>query len=154
MRAAHLVRGLLQRRIIGVRLQNRFKFRIAEVTLLAQTVDQSVNFICGHEIPPFFIQCRSLRLRLFQRAHRKDRVGNEVVERPAQHICTALNDLTGTARGKVERLYFFFTDLSSKSSVLFDGRISATAPMSPVSSSTAYSTFSISCSGAMSTVSK
>ena len=54
VRAAHLVRGLLQRRVIGIGLQNRLKFRIAEVTLLAQTVDQSVNFICGHEIPPFF----------------------------------------------------------------------------------------------------
>ena len=50
---------------------------------------------------------RKIRLRLFQRAHRKDRVGNEVVERPSQHICTALNDLTGAARGKVERLVFF-----------------------------------------------
>lgn len=50
-------------------------------------------------------------------------------------------------------LYFFFTDLTSMSLTLFDGRMSATAPMRPVSSSAAYSTFSISLSGSTSTVS-
>ena len=45
-------------------------------------------------------------------------------------------------------LYFFFTDLSSSSCTLFDGRIMAQAHISPVSSSAANSAFSISCSGA------
>ena len=69
VRAAHLVCGLFAARVIGVSL--RLKFRIAEVTLLAQTVDQSVNFICGHEIPPFFNRCRSTPPAAFQRAHRQ-----------------------------------------------------------------------------------
>ena len=49
-------------------------------------------------------------------------------------------------------LYFFFNDLSYMSFVLFDGRIRAAAHIRPVSSSAAKSTFSISCSGATSTV--
>ena len=49
-------------------------------------------------------------------------------------------------------LYFFLSDLSSISCTLLDGRISAAAPIRPVSSSVAKSTFSISCSGWMSTV--
>ena len=44
-------------------------------------------------------------------------------------------------------LYFFFRDFSSISCTLLEGRISAAAPISPVSSSVAYSTFSIRCSG-------
>ena len=49
-------------------------------------------------------------------------------------------------------LYFFLRDLSSMSFVLLDGLISAAAQISPVSSSAAKSTFSISCSGATSMV--
>ena len=49
-------------------------------------------------------------------------------------------------------LYFLLRDLSSMSFVLLDGLISAAAQISPVSSSAAKSTFSISCSGATSMV--
>ena len=45
-----------------------------------------------------------------------------------------------------------FTDFISMSCTLLDGRTKAQAPMSPVSSSQANRTFSISCSGLMSTV--
>ena len=47
-------------------------------------------------------------------------------------------------------LNFFFTDFTSKSDTLLEGRISAAAPIRPVSSSHANSTFSISCSGSTS----
>ena len=49
-------------------------------------------------------------------------------------------------------LNFFLRLLSSISETLFDGRMSAAAPIRPVSSSQAKSTFSISCSGFISTV--
>ena len=46
-------------------------------------------------------------------------------------------------------LNFFFRDFSSMSCTLLEGRIRATAPIKPESSSIAKSTFSIWCSGSM-----
>ncbi len=53
---------------------------------------------------------------------------------------------------KLLLLYFFFRDFSSMSFVLFEGLMRATAQISPVSSSAAKSTFSISKVGSTSIV--
>ena len=70
-------------------------------------------------------------------AHGQDGLGDQVLHRPPQTLRAGGDDLTGTARGEA---------------VLLEGRISAVAQMRPVSSSAAKSTFSISCTGWMSTV--
>ena len=77
--------------------------------------------------------------------HGEDRLLNERVKIPAEHFRAALDDLARAAGGKLLVLVLFLTDLTSRSLTLLLGRMSATAPIRPVSSSVAKRTFSISC---------
>ena len=84
--------------------------------------------------------------------HGLDGLVDEIVQLPPQHFSPLADHIPGAAGGELLSLNFFFTDLTSRSETLLEGRISAAAPMRPVSSSVAKRTFSIGCSGRMPTV--
>ena len=89
---------------------------------------------------------------IFTCGHGLKRHFEKFVKLPAQLLRAALDHLTGTARRKSFALIFLFQRFQTISFVLFEGLISAAAQISPVSSSAAKSTFSISCSGSTSMV--
>lgn len=77
--------------------------------------------------------------------HGEDRLLNERVKIPAEHFRAALDDLARAAGGKLLVLVLFLDGLDLKIADALTGRMSATAPIRPVSSSVAKRTFSISC---------
>ena len=77
---------------------------------------------------------------------------NQIFQCPSKHIAPRSMTSLEHPAAKFLLLYFFFTDFNVQILYTFDGRINTTAPIRPVSSSTAYNTFSISCSGLISTV--
>ncbi len=75
--------------------------------------------------------------------HGLDGLVDEVIQIPAQHLRPWRMTSREQPAANFLSLNFFFTDLTSRSDTLLDGRMMAAAPMRPVSSSVAKRIFSI-----------
>ena len=121
------------------------------------------DFFVGHkkdrnflpEVPVFdlwknenYSASMAVRISASAGAHGLQGLVQQGVQFPAQHLGALTDHVPGATGGELlVPLNFFFRLDSSMSVQLLLGRILAAAPMSPVSSSVAKSTFSISCSG-------